>query len=74
MIILATLRLAIEGNSSALREVWGRIDGKVTDLIPEQEAPHPTTLRVHFVDSPIKNPAAVPADYTVPPSYTVPII
>jgi len=35
MVILAT-RLAIEGNSSALREVWSRVDGKVTDLIPEQ--------------------------------------
>jgi Family of unknown function (DUF5681) len=73
MIVLATLRLAIEGNSSALREVWDRVDGKVTQLILEEEASYPAKLRVEFVESPIKNPAALSADRSTTPSYTVPI-
>ena len=29
LIVLATIRLAIAGNSTALKEVWERVDGKV---------------------------------------------
>jgi hypothetical protein len=68
MIILATLRLAIEGNSSALREVWDRIDGKVTELIPEPEASYPAQIRVEFVEGPIKNPAALTRDGSLAPT------
>ncbi len=33
MIIVATMRLAKEGNSTALKEVWERMDGKVKDKL-----------------------------------------
>jgi len=29
LIVLATLKLAMQGNATALREVWDRVDGKV---------------------------------------------
>src|SRR5262249_11824005 len=35
VIVLATLKLAMKGNSSALREVWERLGGKVP--IPEEQ-------------------------------------
>jgi hypothetical protein len=57
MIVLATLKLAMEGNSSALREVWERLGGKVP--IPEQEVSDSMRIVVDYVDSPIKNPAAL---------------
>ena len=31
LIVLATIRLAIKGNATALKEVWDRIDGRVQD-------------------------------------------
>jgi len=33
LLVEATMRLAIQGNSTALKEVWERIDGKVKDNI-----------------------------------------
>src|SRR5262249_45525149 len=57
IIVLATLKLAMEGNSSALREVWERLGGKVP--IPEQEVSDPVRIVVQYEDSPIKNPSAL---------------
>jgi Family of unknown function (DUF5681) len=56
MIVLATLKLAMEGNSSALREVWDRLGGQVPPRSPEEEASYPTRIVVEYV-SPDKNPA-----------------
>src|SRR5215831_5109970 len=52
MIVLATLKLAMEGNSSALHEVWERLGGG---------APFPEEARivVRYDQGPIKNPAAL---------------
>lgn len=33
LIVVATMRLAIKGNAAALKEVWERLDGKVTDKL-----------------------------------------
>ncbi len=33
MIVLATMRLAKQGNATALREIWERMDGKVRDKL-----------------------------------------
>ena len=33
LIVIATMRLAIEGNKAALKEVWERIDGKIPQAI-----------------------------------------
>ncbi len=33
LIVEATMRLAIKGNSAALKEVWERVDGKVKDNV-----------------------------------------
>ena len=55
MIVLATLKLAMEGNSSALREVWERLGGNAP--IPEE-----ARITVRYVESPIKNPAALARD------------
>uniref|UniRef100_A0A6M3JXB4 DUF5681 domain-containing protein n=1 Tax=viral metagenome TaxID=1070528 RepID=A0A6M3JXB4_9ZZZZ len=33
LIVIATMRLAIEGNKAALKEVWERVDGKVPQAI-----------------------------------------
>ena len=56
MIVLATLKLAIEGKSSALREVWERLGGQVPS--PEEEVSYPTRIVVRYV-SPNNNPAAL---------------
>jgi len=66
MIVLATLRLAIEGNSSALREVWERLGAPS----PEEEASYPTRIRVEFVESPYKNPVALGPDVSTWPDTT----
>jgi Family of unknown function (DUF5681) len=68
MIVLATLKLAMEGNSSALREVWERLGGKVP--IPEEQVSDPPRLRVEFVDSPYLNATAQPLDLSTPPDTT----
>ena len=54
MLVVATLRLAMEGNPSALRVVWERLGGQVPPPSPEEEARDPT-LRVEFVHSPFQN-------------------
>jgi len=33
LIVLSTMQLAIRGNSTALREVWARVDGNVTQSL-----------------------------------------
>src|SRR5262249_49647121 len=72
MIVLATLRLAIEGNSSALREVWERLGGKVPQPIPEEEVSYPPRIVVEYVKSPIRNPAGQAPDVSTPPDTTGP--
>jgi Family of unknown function (DUF5681) len=69
MIVLATLRLAIEGNSSALREVWERLGGQVPPPSSEEEASYPTRIVVKYV-RPIENPAALSADVSTSPDKT----
>jgi Family of unknown function (DUF5681) len=64
MIVLATLKLAMEGNSSALREVWERLGGKAP--IPEEEV----RLVVQYDQSPIKNPAALSRNMSTSPDTT----
>jgi hypothetical protein len=66
MIVLATLRLAMEGNSSALREVWERLGAPS----PEQ-ASYPVRIVVKYDDdSPIKNPGALSRDVSTSPDKT----
>jgi len=69
MIVLATLKLAMEGNSSALREVWERLGGQVPP--PEEEPSYPTRIVVRYV-SPNKNPAALSSDVNTAPDTTGP--
>ena len=68
MIVLATLKLAMEGNSSALREVWERLGGQVPPS-PEEEPSYPTRIVVQYV-SPKKNPAALSSDVNTSPDTT----
>jgi Family of unknown function (DUF5681) len=63
MIVLATLKLAMEGNSSALREVWERLGGSAP--IPEE-----ARIVVRYDQSPIKNPAALSPDGSTSPDTT----
>ena len=39
LIVLATMRLAIKGNATALKEVWARIDGRVIEARDEPNKP-----------------------------------
>ena len=39
LIVLATMKLAIKGNSTALREIWERIGGKIDNWDIEQTNP-----------------------------------
>src|SRR5262249_7396608 len=64
MIVLSTLKRALEGNSSALREVWERVGGKVP--IPEEQVSDPSRLTVEFVDVPYLNATAQPLDLSTP--------
>ena len=51
-IVLATIRLAIKGNSTALKEVWDRLDGKVAQAITGTGGePLPGVITVQFVNS-----------------------
>jgi uncharacterized protein DUF5681 len=68
MIVLATLKLAMEGNSSALREVWDRLGAPS----PEEIASPPVRLVVRYEDSPIKNPAALSRNMSTSPDTTGP--
>ncbi|MDA0207407.1 MAG: DUF5681 domain-containing protein [Acidobacteria bacterium] len=43
LIVLATMRLAMAGNSTALKEVWERMDGKVTSELDDV-----VDIHVHF--------------------------
>ena len=45
LIVVATIRLAKEGNSTALKEVWERMDGKVKDKL-ELETKDSTNARL----------------------------
>jgi hypothetical protein len=49
LIVLATLRLAMKGNKTALKEVWDRVDGKVVVPI-STETTGPVEIRVVYED------------------------
>ena len=52
LVVLATIRLAIQGNSTALKEVWDRLDGKVAQAIAgEGGEPLAGAITVEFVNS-----------------------
>ena len=39
LIVLATMKLAIKGNATALKEVWDRIDGRAKDIPVDEDKP-----------------------------------
>lgn len=49
LIVLATLRLAVAGNRTALREVWDRSDGKVTKQFEVTDNRIPLSLVDHLM-------------------------
>jgi len=49
-IVLATIRLAIQGNATALKEIWERMDGKVTQSLAAP-ADVPSNIVVRFVSA-----------------------
>jgi Family of unknown function (DUF5681) len=55
LIVLATMRLAMKGNATALALVWERMDGKLP-LAVRETASGPIHLNVRYVDSPVQNP------------------
>jgi hypothetical protein len=48
LIVLATMRLAMAGNSTALKEVWERMDGKVSGELDGVD------IHLHFGDADAK--------------------
>ena len=49
LIVLATMKLAMEGNAAALREVWERNDGKIHQPVTSA-AGGPVEIRVVYDD------------------------
>ena len=49
LIVMATMKLAMEGNSAALREVWERSDGKIQQPVTGV-AGGPVEIRVVYAD------------------------
>lgn len=49
VIVFATLRLAMTGNSTALKEVWERIDGKVTIPLEIDTPDGQPLIKIEFV-------------------------
>lgn len=46
MIVISTLSLAVKGVTVAFKEVWDRVDGKVTQPIGEGDAKQPITIEI----------------------------
>jgi hypothetical protein len=52
-VAVATIQLALQGNSTALREVWSRLDGQVPQgLVGGDGEALTSVIRVEFVESP----------------------
>jgi len=49
LIVMATMKLAMEGNAAALREVWERSDGKIQQPVTGA-AGEPVEIRVVYAD------------------------
>lgn len=56
LIVMATMRLAMQGNATALGLVWERMDGKLP-LAVRESASGPIHLNVRYIDSPVQNPS-----------------
>ena len=50
LIVQSMIRLAIEGNSTALKEIWDRIDGKTTTPMSVETREQPALVVIRFVD------------------------
>ena len=44
-LVIATLKLAIKGNATALKELWDRVDGKVPLRMNEEQGPVEIVVR-----------------------------
>ncbi len=61
LIVLATMRLAMAGNSTALKEIWERLDGKVTTPLEIDTPTGQPLIRVKMVPARTE-PASQPVD------------
>jgi hypothetical protein len=53
LVAVATIKLALQGNATALREVWERLDGKVAQAVTGEDGGTLSgAITVQFVESP----------------------